>query len=39
MSKLLKYHTVGFPETKTQQGRKFDKAYWVCVCICKENKK
>jgi len=38
-SKLLKSHPVGLPETKNQQGRKFDEICRGRICICKESEK
>jgi len=29
---------MGLPETKKQQGRKFDETYRVRICICQESK-
>jgi len=30
---------LGLPETKREQGRKFDEIRWVHICICKEERK
>jgi len=30
---------VGLPETKTQQGRKFDETCRVLLCLCEDSKK
>jgi len=37
MSKLLKSHAVSLAEVKNQQGKIFDKACRVHICICEEN--
>jgi len=39
MSKLLKSHAVGLPETKDQQRRKYEETCPVYICICNESKK
>jgi len=39
MSELLKSHTLGLPEIKSLQGKKFDEIYRVRICLCKESKK
>jgi len=39
MSKLLKSQAVSLPETKNQQGRKFDEICRVRLCLCRESKR
>jgi len=39
MSKLLKNHAVGLPDTKNQQGITFDETCGVHICLSKNSKK